>query len=267
MHRLLPYVLMLLVVNPFTPPTPSADQGVTPMGNVVDRLLRDGGEMVRFPFDGGVGSLTVSAAALSTWLLYTQDDEIRREMGRLSSPGLDRAARVGSTLGDPLLHVGIAAGGYVASTLASSPLWQGRMEDLGRALVLADGVTLIVKEGVGRERPFVSGHKDRFSPLGLEKDHDSFPSMHTASSFAVASVVSSWTDSLSLRILARVPAAFVLFSRLERDRHWGSDTLPAVLIGELAGYAATHDTRQTTGVAVVPGITFGRVTMNLVFPW
>ncbi|GAB4301926.1 MAG: hypothetical protein Fur0034_16280 [Desulfuromonadia bacterium] len=267
MRRLLPYVLMLLVVNPFAPVPAVSFELAMDLGGAIDRLGKDVGEIARFPLDGGVGSLTVAGSAAATWLLFRHDESLRREMGRLSSPGVHRAARIGSMVGDPFLHIGVAAGGYAALTLAPSPLWQGRMEELGRALILADGVTLLLKEGVGRERPFVSGKKDRFTPFGFEPDNDSFPSMHTASSFAAASVVSSWSDSRVFQVLARVPALFVLFSRLERDRHWGSDTLPAVLIGEVAGYVATHHERSRGGVAIVPAITAERVTLNLVIPW
>lgn len=259
--RRLPYVFFVLVVNLIVPAA-----GAVEIPPPVERLSGDLAEAVRLPSDGGTGTLLFIGTVGGALLIHRFDDEIRGEMGRNRSRSLDRFSLHLSTVGDPLLHLGAALGGYGVASLSGSDLWRGRFEAFARALLVADGATLLIKTGVGRERPSVSGDRSAASPFSLSKDHDSFPSMHTASSFAVASVLASWTDSTSFRLLARVPAAAVAFSRLARDRHWGSDILPAVAIGELAGYVATGPSTGR-GVTLAPEVGPERVTMNLVWGW
>src|SRR5450830_1224197 len=66
------------------------------------------------------------------------------------------------------------------------------VQDEGRA----DAATLVLKGSIGRGRPYVNGDKRNFKPLQFDSDYDSLPSMHAASSFAVASVMSGASESL-----------------------------------------------------------------------
>ncbi len=93
----------------------------------------------------------------------------------------------------------------------------------------------ILKNAVGRDRPFVhvAGLK-----LLIQKPRDfSFPSGHTSSSFAVASVflvmLPGWIGALSLFM-----ACLIAFSRLYLGAHYPSDVLCGAILGILFGIAA-----------------------------
>ena len=67
-------------------------------------------ELVKTPLDtdgyGFVGTLAVTGAVGLTYLF---DDDIRNKLQGSKSRGMDKATDVGSLIGNPFLHIGIAA--------------------------------------------------------------------------------------------------------------------------------------------------------------
>lgn len=200
-------------------------------------------------------------------LTYAYDDNIRGHLqGGTRSSGMDRLTDIGSLVGSPYLHLGVAALVYGGGALADAPRWKQTGEMMAEALVLADGATLLIKQAVGRGRPSVTSRKDDLQPFQFKSDYDSFPSMHTASSFALASVMAHTSDSLPVTVLSYTAASFVGFSRLQQNKHWASDVLLAAVIGELAGRVVTSyhtDTKQR--LAILPAFNGEAVTMNLLY--
>jgi len=230
------------------------------------RLQAEVADAVTTPFTVKDGNLfwTLGLAG-AIGLTYAYDDDIRDHLqGGTRSSGLDRLTDFGSLAGSPYLHLGVAALVYGAGSAAESPKWKETGEMLGEALLLADGATLLIKQAVGRGRPDTASHNDDFRPLQFKSEYDSFPSMHTASSFAMASVIARSSDSLPVAVLSYTAATFVGFSRLHQNRHWASDVLLAAAIGELAGRVVTaHHADESRRLVILPMISGESVTMNL----
>ncbi len=198
-------------------------------------------------------------------LTYTFDSDIHDNLqGRVRSRGMDTAADAGELIGNPYLHLGVAALVYGGGIVADSPEWKETGEMILEALFLADAATLLLKEGTGRGRPSVTSRKEDFRPFALKNDYDSFPSMHTASSFAIASIVSRKSDSLPVSVACYTAAAFVGFSRLYQNKHWATDLLLGAAIGELSGRVVTdfHADKKRR-LVLLPGVNSQAVTMNL----
>jgi len=222
------------------------------------RLLAESREFAATPFQIENGNLLLTVGVVgAVGLTYVFDRDIRDTVQRNRSHGGDKIADGAVLAGDPFVHLGLAALVYGGGVLADSARWKGTGEMLGEALVLADGATLILKESTGRGRPTVTDHKGDFRPFGFQSDYDSFPSMHTASSFAVASVIARTSGSLPVAVLSYGAAALVGFSRLNQDKHWASDVVLAAAIGELAGRVATWQHARQGSVAIVPTATAG----------
>jgi len=235
-----------------------------------DEARRLGGEAGNFlatPLDtdnyGLLGTLAVIGA---TGLTYAFDDDIRGNVQSLRGKTLDRAADIGSLVGNPFLHIGIAGVFYGGGVLADSRYRETGLM-LGEALVLADASTLILKEAIGRERPFVGGEKGRFSPFQFNQDADSLPSLHTASSFALASVLAASSESLPAKVLYYSAAAFVGFARIYQDKHWASDVLLGAAIGELSGRVVTHYHATRSDMTFAPLVTGNGSGLALVGHW
>ena len=222
-------------------------------GKAGTRLLAETKGFTTVPFQLGNGNLLLTlGVAGAVGLTYSLDSEIRDGVQKNRSRGIDRAADTGALIGNPFVHLGAAALLYGGGVLADSPRWKEVGEMLGEALILADGATLLIKETTGRGRPTATDHKGDFRPFSFKSDYDSFPSMHTASSFAVASVMARTSDSLPVAVSSYCAAAIVGFSRMYQNKHWASDVLLAAAIGELAGRIATRQHARQSSYTFIP---------------
>ncbi len=159
----------------------------------------------------------------------------------------------------------------------------GRMADIGwhggESVLLADGLTDLIKMTAGRARPYLAGtgHPDDFSfGKGLHNGaRQSFPSGHTSTAFAAASSTSVeltqiWPHEKWLfRTVLYGGAGMVGLSRMYNNDHWASDVALGALIGTFSGWKVvqySHDhpgdrlDRIMLGTKVAPtkhGLTIG----------
>lgn len=137
------------------------------------------------------------------------------------------------------------------------------LTDLGwhgtEAVILASGVTSLLKGTLGRARPYVGNdtnpHDFRFGrgfgsgtrakdPAGKlygTNDYQSFPSGHTTTAFAAAAAVTSearrvWPKSVwYVAPVMYGGATLVGLSRMYHNNHWASDVVLGAAIGTFSG--------------------------------
>jgi len=220
------------------------------------RLSGEGKLFLAAPVDPYLGASAAVAGAFA--LSYIYDRDIRTDLAGMRSSTLKGFTDAGSLVGNPYLHIGVAAALYGAGAAADAPRLMRIGEELGEALLLSDAATVVLKQAVGRGRPATGDGNSRYKPFQFATDYDSLPSMHTASSFAMAHVLASETESLPVKILCYAAASFVGFSRLYQEKHWTSDVVLAAAIGELAGNSVTRFRALTPGgVTVAPLVSDG----------
>jgi membrane-associated phospholipid phosphatase len=240
---------------------------------IEDASLRIGAEaaqVVTTPIDtDGYGLLGTIATAGAVGLTYIYDADIRDKLQGAKSSSLDKAADVGDILGNPFLHIGLAAALYSGAIIADSPKYKELGEMLGESVILADATTLVLKQAIGRARPFVAGDKSSFRPFQFKNDYDSMPSMHTSSSFAMASVLSATSESILAKLTYYAAATFVGFSRMYKDKHWASDIVLGAAIGELCGRVVTryHVELGKSRLTLAPMATQDGVSLALLGRW
>ncbi|SNB45568.1 VanZ family protein [Geobacter sp. DSM 9736] len=233
------------------------------------RIRSEAGELVSYPLDTeDGGGWWMLAAAGATGLTYLLDYDIRDRVRERKSSSLDKAAKVGSAIGNPFAHLGVAAAFYVGGAVADSPKYREMGEMLGEAALLADASTLFLKQIIGRGRPLVTEDKGSFRPLHFRSDYDSLPSMHTSSSFAMASILAAASESWLTKLLYYGSATFVGFSRVYQDKHWASDIVLGAAIGELCGRVVmeTH-VRKEKAFFLSPAVSGDVVTLTFVSRW
>ncbi len=126
------------------------------------------------------------------------------------------------------------------------------------ALFVGEAVASVMKDALGRARPFVdtvSPNPDDWQLMRGFHTNDhyrSFPSGHAVAAFAAAAAVSSetsrWWPAATYFGIAPVlygGAAAVGLSRMYNNRHWASDVIMGAAIGTFAGtkvvrYSVTH---------------------------
>lgn len=262
-------ILTLSLVSTIAEASELADLTLTgELSNAANRLKSETADMVTTPFQIKNGNLFITLGIVGALgLTYANDTAIRDGFQRSNSRSLDKAADIGSLIGDPYLHLGIAAILYGGAIAADSAKWKEVGEMLGEALILADASTLILKEATGRGRPNVSSIKADFKPFGFKNNYDSFPSMHTASSFAMASVLSATSENMAMKITYYSAATAVGLSRVYKNKHWGSDIILAAALGELSGRVAINYHVTNKKIALAPQITQEGAGLMLVGRW
>jgi hypothetical protein len=265
--------MALLVTCIFSTSARGEDNLFNSVTAIKDEAVRFGGEaalVLTTPGDTeDNGLLGTLATAGAVGLTYVYDGNIRGKVQGIKSRTLDKATDAGDILGNPFLHIGMATSVYVGAIIADSPKYKELGEMLGESVLLADATTFVLKQAIGRGRPFAAGEKDSFRPFQFKSDYDSMPSMHTSSSFAMASVLAATSESYLAKLSYYTAATFVGFSRLYKDQHWASDIVLGAVIGELCGRVVTryHVEQGGKKLSLVPMVTGDSVSLALHGNW
>ena len=202
------------------------------------------------------GIALVATAALSRWdpqiARWSQRSRTSDPVSGASTDGLSRYSTKISKVNETTLTLaGIVT--YGAGRIFNAPTVTEVALHVTESVVLASVASQLIRGPLGRTRPYVSRDSDqyKFKPFrgfygDSSFDYRSFPSIHTSSSMAVATV-------LSMEINRRNPDATpyvapVLFAagmlpglaRIRLDQHWSSDVLAGAFMGVLSGYKVVN---------------------------
>jgi membrane-associated phospholipid phosphatase len=164
-------------------------------------------------------------------------------------PKLESAFHPGATVGDGRVQIAAAVATLAVGKITGTHKLSMVGGDLIRAQIVAAGVTAATKYAVQRTRP--------------DGTNLSFPSGHTSTAFATATVLQrdlGW----KFGIPAYAAAAYVGASRVEDKRHFLSDVAFGAAIGVVAGRTVTIG-RGDKRFAMVPSVTDGGAAIN--FSW
>jgi hypothetical protein len=141
----------------------------------------------------------------------------------------DRLLKPGAIIGNSYLHVGAAFALYAAGRVSHNTRVGAFGADLVRAQILAQSTTFALKFAANRTRP--------------NGDTRSFPSGHTSSMFATATVVQQhfgWKAGIP----AFAAAAYVGASRIDANKHYLSDVAFGAALGIIAGRTVSLGSRN-----------------------
>ena len=231
--------------EPAPPIAASAPAPATALPSV-SSLFRDLGRDVR-RLPSLETAIVLGVGGATSLGIRNQDRRITSDLA--SSATLDRVFEPGAVLGGGYVHAGVAVATYATGRFTRSLKVATVGADLVRAQVLTGVLTHSLKISVGRARP--DGGKY------------SFPSGHSSSSFAFASVLGrhfSW----KVAVPAHTLAAYVAASRLQESRHFLSDVAFGAAIGVVVGRTVTIG-RGPARFVVSPGAAAG--VAGVAFTW
>jgi membrane-associated phospholipid phosphatase len=198
-------------------------------------------------------ALGVGAVASGVLSIFDDDIAVASQQHRFQSQGLhDFSLNVSKAQETTLTVASILT--YGIGRLSK----QRTIADVGlhsaESVILASLASQLIRGPLGRTRPHEAGDTNQydfhFGKGFTSFDHRAFPSIHTSSGMAVATVL---TMEMQRRHVAATPyVAPVLFaagilpghSRIQLDQHWASDVLAGALMGVFAGYKVvsySHD--------------------------
>jgi membrane-associated phospholipid phosphatase len=197
--------------------------------------------------------LGAGAAVTGVVSLFDDDIAVASQQARYQDKGLhDFALNVSKAQETTLTVASILAYGIGRLTKERT------VADVGlhsaESIILASVASQLIRGPLGRTRPHAAGDTNQYDfhfGKGFSKfDNRAFPSIHTSSGVAVATVL---TMEMHRRHVAATPyvapllfAAGILpgISRIQLDQHWASDVVAGAFMGAFAGYKVvsySHD--------------------------
>lgn len=168
-------------------------------------------------------SLGVAAlGGITAFGAHSVDGSVTRS---ISDPNpLRQTFKTGAVIGGTPFELGAAFGTYAVGRALNRPCAASLGADLVQAQLMAQALTLGIKQATRRTRPEGSGF--------------SFPSGHATVAFASATVLQrhfGW----KIGVPAYAVASYVAASRVEMKRHYLSDVAFGAALGIVAGRAVT----------------------------
>ncbi len=220
-RALLPLTTPRLLPNTFVEPSPSVWR---------DLFSGTWADARRFPSRQTLGWVVIGAAAAAG--TRPADSQFGRSLS--SAAQLREVAEPGAFIGSTPLQLGLSVAAYGVGRATHSPRLTAVSADLFRAELLAQGLTIGMKESIRRRRPEGGGF--------------AFPSGHTTVSFASATVLQQhfgWRVGAPAYALA----SYVALSRVQMKRHYLSDVAFGAALGIAAGRTITLDRQRRMQLA------------------
>ncbi|HKH91958.1 MAG TPA: phosphatase PAP2 family protein [Gemmatimonadaceae bacterium] len=191
-----------------------------------------------------------TAALLSVW---DRDIAVASRESRFQDNSVQDFANAASKVNETTLTVGGIVF-YGIGRLTKSRTMADVALHATESVVLASVASQLIRGPLGRTRPWVTADTNQyeFEPFRgfREFKNRAFPSIHTSSSMAVATVLSMETHRRHPRATPYVaPVLFAAgllpgLARIQLDQHWASDIFAGAFMGVFAGYKVTkysHD--------------------------
>lgn len=171
-------------------------------------------------------------------ITYAYDQEVFDFFQRNQSTTADNISRyLIEPWGSGLYSLPLMAGIYLTGAKDSH---HRRVALTGvKAFILSGGAAFVTKNIFHRHRPSDNSPPDPYrwdGPFPFTSNYTSFPSGHTATAFAIASVLAlGYPDKIWIGISAYTVAGLVGVSRVYDGEHWGSDVLAGAALGAFIG--------------------------------
>jgi membrane-associated phospholipid phosphatase len=174
---------------------------------------------------------TASIVAGVTGVFFVLDDDINEEVQNSRSSTTDDISEFFEPFGNGAITIPVLAGIYLYGRFGENDKLE-RTALLATEGFLVSGLfSTVLKVSMGRHRPSKGNPADTFD--GPSTSNKSFPSGHTTTAFAVATIVANEYEHIPLIApLSYGIATMTGFSRLNDNKHWASD----VVFGAALGY-------------------------------
>ncbi len=201
--------------------------------------------------------LAAGGVLAGTALVMTQDRSIH---DLLHAEG--RESYNGDFWDVPTVVGDFAGAGGIAAVLYGVGLVTGseHVRVTGRLIVesiASAGLTAFaVRILTGRSRPFTGNYPWHFRPIGWIHDHQSFPSGHTTTAFALCTVLGERIGMTWARIGLYGAATLTAIARVRNNQHWPSDVALGAALGVAAGLQAVRHEEgkeNQNALRIIPG--------------
>jgi len=207
---------------------------------------------------------TFAGIATAWTVTFAMDEDIYEFFQSNRSGATNKTSKWVEPFGSGYYSLPVLAGIYVLSDRHS------RHRNIAltglKAYILAGGAAAVGKHLFHRHRPDENDPPNPYlwdGPYPFTFDHVSFPSGHTTSAFAVASVLAmGYRDKPWVGIASYTLASLVGLSRVNDTRHWTSDVVAGAALGSFIGLTLSK-IHFSKNVRVEPGYSYNGAGLKL----
>ena len=198
---------------------------------------REAGRFVTMPIRWkGRDWIKFGVVAAGTFLLMQEDVEIRNYAQNHQKYANTVLMEVGNQWGgfflSPAMAIGLSIHGWAAKNNKTKKLGF----EIAEAVLFSETVHILIKTSTGRARPYKEVGAFSYTPFNIYANKiTSFPAGHLSNAMAFSVVLSRNAKKKIWKILAFVPTAVTVVSRIYQDHHWTSDVFLGCAIGYFVG--------------------------------
>ena len=208
--------------------------------------------------------LAASMVAAGGFGLYTEDRAIQTKVQRNRNRAGDAAASIVEPFGNGYYLSGSFGVFYLAGILLKNEEMESTTLLCGESVLIARGVTEVLKQGFHRYRPRESASPDKWNGPGISTTHLSFPSGHTTAAAALASALACrYQESPVIGVIAYTLAACTGLSRINDNAHWASDVFTGYVIGWYCGRVVARSHIRKNRLSLIPYFEGDRTGISL----
>jgi membrane-associated phospholipid phosphatase len=175
--------------------------------------------------------MTVGWVAGGTGLLFILDEEIRDGFEDNRSSITDDVSEFFERFGNGAISIPALGAFYLYGYFGENAKAERTALIAVESFLVTGLFTTVLKAVAGRHRPSTGDSSTSFD--GFTTDHGSFPSGHTSTVFAIATVIGNeYEDVPYIKPISYGIAAMTGLSRINDEKHWASD----VFFGAALGY-------------------------------
>lgn len=170
-------------------------------------------------------------SAITFGLTYV-DEPIRESVVESKYEFNNTYFEMGRHWGEPYMAPIIGTVFLIQGSAKSNKLNQRIGFEIIQSFTYTAFVTGVLKFSFGRARPYTNENKHSFYPFSFGNDsYLSLPSGHSSLAVALSTVLALNSKDNVTKIIAMLPAALTITSRIVYNKHWLSDTFLGASIG------------------------------------
>lgn len=220
--------------------------------------LRDTGTILTSPTRWNSSDWLTAGAVLGTTAGLVFLDENIRDIAQRNQNATGRhTASVGNALGNPLFTLPPLALFYLYGHVNEDAKARRASLLAVESLAISGAFTWTLKTATQRPRPFTGANATTWDGPGFKNTNGSFPSGHTQSAFAIASVLAEeYGNNPVVPPVAYGLASLTGLARIYDNKHWASDVFMGAAIGYFVGKAVVryHTPVTKSGITVLPTV-------------
>ncbi len=216
-------------------------QNIYPNKTYLISYWQDGVSILKKPLHLKINEVAWSGAFVATGAFVMKNDaNIKNWFQQHRTNGTNQSAAVFQVVGNGSFCFPAMGALYIGGLIFKQPKIQYTSLQAFKSLVIAGGITEVIKIVAERERPYQNNNPYIFHGIDKPSTYNSFPSGHTCDAFAMASVISSNVKNKWWNIPIYAVATGVGLSRINDNKHWASDVLLGAAIGYGVGKIISH---------------------------